>query len=347
MINPDSSPYAQRDDHLLLQSLLELTRLHACHCAEYSRIIGDSYSNVTRIPDVPFLHAGIFKAKQLTSTLPEQRVARTVSSSSTSGRASMISQDERSAALQARSSEYILGEFIGSHRRPFLILDAVSSLRTRSAISARIMAALSLKPFASDMFFLLRDSGDHLSVDAERLECAVNASDELLVYGFSWMLWLFFTEGRFSPEVLKKLKERRVTFVHSGGWKKLESERVVREQFDARLLSLSAPGSIVVDYYGLVEQMGIVYPLCESGRRHVPRWADVIIRDSWTLQPLSEDVGQIQLLNCISFGSPCHSVLTEDLGRMYPDPCRCGRSGRTFELLGRVPRAEVRGCSNV
>ena len=103
----------------------------------------------------------------------------------------------------------------------------------------------------------------------------------------------------------------------------------------------------MVDYYGLVEQVGIVYPLCSAGFRHAPAWADVLVRDSWTLTPLADGPGQLQLLNLLARGAPYHSVLTEDLGRLVPGDCPCGRATRRFDLIGRVPQAEVRGCANV
>ena len=42
-----------------------------------------------------------------------------------------------------------------------------------------------------------------------------------------------------------------------------------------------------------------------------------------------------------------HSLLTEDLGVLLgEDDCPCGRKGKYFKVTGRVPRAEVRGCSD-
>jgi len=39
--------------------------------------------------------------------------------------------------------------------------------------------------------------------------------------------------------------------------------------------------------------------------------------------------------------------LTEDLGRLLgEDDCPCGRKGRYFEVLGRLPKTEARGCSD-
>lgn len=79
----------------------------------------------------------------------------------------------------------------------------------------------------------------------------------------------------------------------------------------------------------------------------MPRWAHVIVRDTWSLEPLAGDPGQLQLLNVLAWGAPAHSVLTEDMGRLLPGPCACGRQGPRFELLGRLPQAELRGCANV
>jgi len=105
--------------------------------------------------------------------------------------------------------------------------------------------------------------------------------------------------------------------------------------------------SKIVDYYGLVEQLGLIFPLCENGYRHVPVWADILIRDSFSLKLLINTPGQIQLINTITWGAPYHNVLTEDIGKIIPGECGCGRYGKRFELIGRMPKAEIRGCSNV
>jgi hypothetical protein len=167
------------------------------------------------------------------------------------------------------------------------------------------------------------------------------------VYGFTWILWTAWGNAAIPDAVRDCLRGKRIHFVHSGGWKKLELLRVDRQQFDSALLAELAAGSSVVDFYGLVEQVGITYPLCSQGFRHTPRWSEVLVRDPWTMSCLAHDVGQLQLMNPLAFGAPYHNVLTEDLGRLIDGECSCGWSGRRFELLGRVPQAEVRGCANV
>ena len=52
-------------------------------------------------------------------------------------------------------------------------------------------------------------------------------------------------------------------------------------------------------------------------------------------------------LGALSCDSVSCLLLTEDEGRILgEDDCPCGRKGKYFEILGRVKRAEVRGCSD-
>ena len=44
---------------------------------------------------------------------------------------------------------------------------------------------------------------------------------------------------------------------------------------------------------------------------------------------------------------PGHSLLTEDMGAILGvDDCPCGRKGKYFRIDGRIPQAEIRGCSD-
>ncbi len=109
------------------------------------------------------------------------------------------------------------------------------------------------------------------------------------------------------------------------------------------------PAERVVDFYGLVEQVGVLYPDCAAGHKHVPYWADIVIRRADSLDPAGVgETGLIQLVNCLPLSAPNHSVLTEDLGELVTaDGCACGRRGKAFVFKGRAPAAEVRGCSDV
>lgn len=338
-------PFGSRDDAMFLDEMNALTHRHLREIPILAGIWSD-WKPAGTTEELPFLHVGMFRSFDFRG--PGRKFGRMLESSSTSGsRPSRIPLDAESSDLQARSVTAILRDFIGDDReRALLIVDSPRSLRPATAVSARTAAAMSLRPLAKDLYFLL-DSPDCESVDWGALGRALSDGADLLVYGFTWALWQAWNSVLANEEFRRTLAHRRITFLHSGGWKKMESLRVTRDRFDSTLSASGAAGSRVIDFYGLVEQVGIVYPLCEYGARHVPVWADVLVRDPWTMRPLAGETGQLALMNCLARGAPYQSILTEDLGRTLPGQCPCGRSGRRFELLGRIPKAESRGCANV
>ena len=87
---------------------------------------------------------------------------------------------------------------------------------------------------------------------------------------------------------------------------------------------------------------------CEHGHLHTPHFADLVIRDERTFAPLRYgEKGLIQVLSVLPRSYPGHSLLTEDVGRILgEDVCPCGWKGKYFEVLGRIPKAEIRGCSD-
>jgi len=337
-------PFGVRDQNQFLTEMVWLSRHHLRGCAEYARI-WPGWKSADDVAGLPFLHVGIFKMLELRTTGSGIQHQRTLNSSSTSGQgASKIVLDPLSTRLQGESSIAILKDFVGSEQRPLIVLDSPRSLRS-PAMSARIAAAMSLRPIASDMRLVMDDIAQPESVHWEQIVAAAEGASGLLVYGFTYLLWQAW--ANIPDDVRAVLRTKKIHFVHSGGWKKLESVKVGEQEFAARLLTDAAEGSAVTDFYGLVEQVGVVYPLCHEGYRHVPVWAEAIVRDPWTMEPLVGQPGQLQLMNVLAWGAPYHNVLTEDMARIVPGECPCGRRGARFELLGRMPKAEVRGCSNV
>jgi Acyl-protein synthetase, LuxE len=343
----DIAPFGPRDDARLIAELERLSASHLAGCPEFAAMWPEWTPDGT-LAGIPYVHTQVFKHLRLRTAAEGIEHGRDITSSATSGGApSSIALDAASSALQARSTTAILEDFLGSAPRPLVVLDAPRSLRSR-ALTARVAAALALRPLSTDLHVVLADADDPASVRWDAVARAIDGTDELLVYGFTWMLWLAWGAAALPAELAERLRGVRVDFVHSGGWKKLEAVSVGRERFDAALLQACAPGSRVLDYYGVAEQVGVIFPLCEAGVRHAPAWADVIVRDPWTLQALEPGrTGMLQLLNVLALGAPYHAVLTEDLGRLHAGACPCGREGRTFTLEGRVPKAEIRGCANV
>ena len=339
-------PFAARDDAALLRELNELTQWHRSGCPEFSAM-WPGPDEARTLAELPFVHVGVFKHLSLRTVHDGISHQRTLQSSATTGSTpSQIHLDARSSALQAESSAAILRELLGGRRRPLLVLDHPSSLRVQGRVRARLAAALSLRPLASSLHFLMSDATGS-GVDPGRLDCAVRSASSLMVYGFTSALWTDWASKGLSRRIAQAVGPLTIHFVHSGGWKRLESLKVEREEFDAALLEGLDANSRVIDFYGLVEQVGVVFPLCSKGFRHAPRWSGVLVRDPWSLESLADRPGMLQFMNVLSWGAPYYSVLTEDMGRLIPGDCSCGWLGQRFELIGRLPKAEVRGCANV
>lgn len=343
----DYPTYGPRGESLFLQEMNDLTERHLQYCPEYSRIFPD-WKPVQRSQDLPFLHVGIFKHFEFKARRLGTHYERTLkSSATTSALSSKIPLDSQSSAFHSRSSNAILEDFLGQGKRPLLILDSARSLRNRRELSARLAAAMCLQPLSIEIQFLLEDPEDPLSMKWDLLQNMLEDYEHFWVYGFTWILWLAWERKNFPDSVRKALIGKSIHFVHSGGWKKLEALKINESRFKSTLLEGLDQDSDVLDFYGLVEQVGVIYPQCEEGFRHIPVWADIFIRDPFTLKSIENEVGQLQLLNTLAHGAPYHSVLTEDLGCVSTGVCNCGRLGKKFKLLGRVPKSEVRGCANV
>lgn len=340
-------PFSDRADEVLLREMQELTEWHLAGCPAY-RAMWPDFSAPNSLAELPFVHVGVFKHIPLQTNGEGITHQRVLKSSSTSGVSSRIPLDTRSGELQARASVAVLEDLVGKDKRPLLVTDSAKSLMQRGEVSARVTAAMSLRPLSTEMHFLMASADNPASLDWALVESLCAKSPRLLVYGFTWILWKGWVDATIPDSAKAALSKTQIHFVHSGGWKKLETLKVDRETFDGRLLGLVAEGSRVVDFYGLVEQVGMIYPLCEAGFRHMPRWGAAMARDPWTLEPLAAGKeGMLQLMNPLAYGAPYHSVLTEDMGCVLEGDCPCGRLGQRFQLLGRMPKAEVRGCANV
>jgi hypothetical protein len=99
----------------------------------------------------------------------------------------------------------------------------------------------------------------------------------------------------------------------------------------------------------MVKQVGSVFLEGSNGFLYPPGFADVIIRDpvTWEEAPVGEP-GVTQVVSALPRSYPGHSILTDDLGVVEAvDSSIDGCFSRGFRVLGRAPRAELRGCSDV
>ena len=331
---------------LLGAALAELTAHHAARCAQYGRILAaTSAAAPAGINDTPFLPVRLFKELDLKSIAPDQ-VFKTLTSSGTTGQVpSRIYLDTATAQAQARALAAITTNFIGKDRRPMLIIDHPGVVRDRTSFSARGAGILGMMTYGRAHAYALNDEDMGLNLPAITAFAEAHAGKPIFAFGFTFMVWKYFLSALEAAGIT--LDFPGSVLIHSGGWKKLEDEAVSNEHF--KDVARKRVGfDFVHNFYGMVEQVGSVFMECEHGRLHAPGFADVVIRDPIDLRPASPgQEGIIQVVSAIPLSYPGHSLLTEDRGVLTgEDDCTCGRMGKTFRVLGRIPAAEMRGCSD-
>lgn len=339
-------PQTTREEQLS-HALRTLTLHHTARCQPYARIVRSMFPkwehSGTGLAALPFIPIGLFKERRLQS-FPDEELFKTLTSSGTSGAPpSRVYLDRETARRQTKALSITMQGVLGKARRPMLIVDSEAVVRDRSSFSARGAGIVGMMQFGRSHIYLLDDD---MSVNQDALASFVEmkkADLQPIVFGFTFMIWL---------HLFEQLKDAGLdlsgaTLVHSGGWKKLIDQSVTTEVF-ARSLKDAFGIDEVVNFYGMAEQVGSVFVEGTDGLLHTAPFADVIIRDPATWQELpTGSEGVIQVLSAVPTGYPGHSILTEDLGVVETlDDSRTPHGGKAFRVIGRVPKSELRGCSD-
>lgn len=338
-------PQQEKQQHLLAQLNL-LSQHHQQHCADYRNLLNNlNYStHAETYADLLPLAVRHFKLGKLSSVPVDEEFKVMTSSGTTSQVVSQVVLDRETAMLQSKALVYIFKDWIGSKRLPMLIIDHQGLTKNRSGYSARGAGVQGLSFLGRAHCYAL---DENMQIRWPEVEAFIDQYGDgpVLIFGFTFMLWQHFLTLLQAQQ--RCLQLNHGVLFHSGGWKKLQDQAVDNPTFKA-LVKRTIGNLKVHNFYGMVEQTGTVYIECEQGHLHAPLLADILIRNQHTLQPAEMgETGLIQVLSALPYSYPGHSLLTEDLGRVLgEDDCSCGRKGRYFEVLGRLPKTEVRGCSD-
>jgi len=346
-----SPPYRLKQidkEKIILPLLAKMTQQHSEDCPEYGKIIqaevNHSLSDYEALTDIPFIPVRLFKEYKLVSVSDEEIVKTLTSSGTTSQKVSQIFLDKDTARLQTKALAAIMKNYLGNKRLPMLIIDHPNVIKDRASFSARGAGILGLMNFGRDATYLLNES---MEIDFNILDSFLRKYQDtpIFIFGFTFMVWQYFLESLNKCNL--NIDIPKGVLVHSGGWKKLQDIAVDNKTFKRHVSDKTGIKS-VHNFYGMVEQVGSIYVECKNGYLHTPVFSDIIIRNpiDWSVSSNGE-IGLIQVLSVLPQSYPGHSLLTEDLGIIVGvDDCTCGRKGKYFSVLGRVPRAEVRGCSD-
>ena len=346
----DIKPFelAKNQKHkFLTDALKELTLHHYYNCDNYKRIINSYHfdiSSVSSYYDIPFLPVRVFKEFEMLS-VDKSEIVKTMTSSGTTGQAtSKIYVDKQTSVNQSKVMAKIVSSFISSARAPMLIIDTDATLKNRNMFSARGGAILGFSIFGRDKLYVL---DENMQLRKKELYEFLNKYDgqEILLFGFTFMIWLHFYNELKKHSINLDIKNG--VLIHGGGWKKLTEQSVSKQQFKDVMREYCNIHK-VYDYYGMVEQASSIYMECGFGHLHASSYSDIIIRRNtdFSVADFGEE-GIIQAVSISPVSYPGHSILTEDKGIILgEDDCPCGRKGKYFEILGRISKAEVRGCSD-
>lgn len=332
----------------LAQALVNLCHYHQQHCLPYRRLLAAQWPRFSThqtaaLADLPYVAVNHFKNMKLQS-ITDAEVFKTLYSSGTTGQPSRIALDADTAALQSRILVKIMQQWLGRQRLPMLILDHPGVIKDRRQFSARGAGIQGMAFMGRQHCYALHDDMS-LNHDAIAEFCERFANEPVLLFGFTFMVWEYVVQALQQRQ--QRIALPHGILVHSGGWKKLAEKAVDNATFKAGV-SEALGVQRVHNFYGMVEQVGAIFVECEHGHLHCPSYADVLVREpgSWQALPAGEE-GILQLVSTLPRSYPGHSLLTEDRGRwLGEDDCPCGRQGRYFEVLGRLPKAQVRGCSD-
>ncbi|MHB1688635.1 MAG: LuxE/PaaK family acyltransferase [Ignavibacteriaceae bacterium] len=340
---------------LLLSELNKLSKFHFENSSHYHHIISNLRINLSggfnSIEEIPFLPVRLFKTQKIQS-IPDSEVLKVLTSSGTTNQqVSRIALDKETSMLQVKALASIITSYIGHQRLPMIIIDSDATIKNKSSLSARGAGLVGLSNFGRNHFFAL-DENMELKVDALTEFVEKYKSENILIFGFTFMVWQYFYSKLKSLN--EKLNLENAVLIHSGGWKKLIEQSVSNKIFKEALYNQFKIKK-VYNFYGMVEQVGSIFMECEKGYLHAPNFAEILIRDysDWSVLlpkgriPASRQQGVIQCLSILPKSYPGHSLLTEDLGTVIGiDDCACGRKGTYFLINGRIPKAELRGCSD-
>ena len=238
----------------------------------------------------------------------------------------------------------IFGDFLGKKRLPMLVIDSAETVRNRQLFSARGAAIIGLQMIASKQIFAL-DKDMNLQRDMVCDFLREHAGQKFLLFGFTFMAWQHFYKELLKIEERFDLSE--AFLMTSGGWKKLQSEAVSKEEFKARFEEVCGLRHFL-DHYGMAEQIGAIHAECECGHLHASVYSDIIPRRYKDFSPCKVgEPGILQMVSVLPHSYPGHSLISEDKGVLLGiDDCPCGRKGKYFQVLGRIKQAEIRGCSD-
>jgi len=311
---------------LFMPQIAEINKWHLQNnpkfCNIASNFFGDNYSN---LEDYPFIPTSLLKHDPMLSVDRKNIIAKLYTSGTSSHLPAEIMIDIETSSNQTLALSNIITSII-PNRLPMIITDNKDSA---IGSSGRFAGTIGMMKFGRPFKYIDEDFSDY-------------GGKDIIIFGYTFLMYNY---------LMKKLsgKYRNVYVFHTGGWKTLSDRKISEQDFNSHILkAINADNIEIYDMYGMVEQVGSIYMKCKYGNFHISNYSEILIRDEKFNICKDGDLGIIQTISVLPHSYAGHSLLTEDMGYIVGvDDCPCGWKGKYFKLKGRIPDAELRGCSNI
>ncbi len=312
-------------------------------CAPYrdfARRRGRTPESVADWRDVPAVPIVAFKRADLTCGVPQRTFLSSGTTEGSDARSRHLLPDLR---LYRSSALAGLRRFLFPDVRRMRIVSLIPSCEEMPDSSLSQMVAWALETFAVDGITAATADG----LDVDRLVAALAASEHggepLAILSTSGALMRALDALQAVDRTFRLPHGSRLmdTGGDKGAPRRLSRNGLLHAVWNA----FAIPGYFAVNEYGMAELSSQYYDSSLADRvagRHAPRrkcgphWARARILDPETLTPAAP--GQVGLLCHVDLANAgsAMAILSEDLAVAVGDD---------FELRGRAPGAEVRGCS--
>jgi hypothetical protein len=323
----------------MLEDLNGLTAHHYANCSLYKQWVDSGVFPNWSSEDylsIPYLPVRAFKEFDLMS-VEASEITQQLTSSGTTGKTSKIFLDQETASAQQLAIRKSLTPYLGDERLPYLVFDVDPRLARKQVYSARLAATLGFSTLGKSPTFIMNlDGSVNNEILGQFLEKFEN--EKFFAFGFTSVIWQTLS----SVDLRNRGRMRNGFLLHGGGWKKLESVSVSQEVFKDEVCQILGMEHIR-NYYGMIEQPGSIFIEDETGWLAPTEFSSARIRSVENLSRIAEgEVGVIQVFSTLPRSYPGHSLLTEDQG-IY----KVSEGVHLIKVLGRLPKSELRGCSDV
>ena len=291
---------------------------------DYCDAVRRDPGKVRRMTEIPFLPISFFKSHRIGTTAFDAELV--FESSGTTGKQTSC-HFVKSAELYKRSFYSCFYDFFGDPAE-YCILGLLPSYLERGNSSLVYMVDHLIKKSRHGLSGFYLNEFEKLN---ERLGQLESSQQKTVLFGVTFALL------DFARQYPQHLKYTRV--IETGGMKGRRKELTREELYQE--LKTKFNTDLINSEYGMTEMLSQAY--ANDGVFTPPRHMKVLLRDEtdpFTIKTSEERnlTGAINIIDLANLYS-CSFIATDDHGKLYP--------GGSFEVLGRLDHADIRGCSQL